>query len=77
MSVKDELRAAVDELSEHEAQEVLTVVRRLRAIAAWDSAPADDEEVTPEEQAAVAEAKAEIGAGQGVPWNRVKRGRTD
>lgn len=74
MSVKDELRAAVDELSEDEVGEMLVVVRRLRAISAWDKAPPDDE-FTSEENAAVAEAKAEIAAGQGIPWDRVKRGR--
>ena len=72
MSVKDDLRAAVDEISDQEAEQVLVVVRRLRALAAWDAAPVDDEDVTGEEQAAVMEAKAELAAAQGIPWDRVK-----
>ncbi len=75
MTIKEELRALVDDLSDHEAEQVLIMVRRLRALAAWEAAPADDEEETDEERAAVAEAKAELAAGQGIAWDRVRRRR--
>jgi len=73
MTAKDELRAAVEELSDSEAEQVLVMVRRLRAIAAWDAAPPDDEEETEEERQAVAKARAELAAGQGIPWEQVRR----
>ena len=62
MTAKDDLRAAVEELSDGEAERVLLLVRRLRAIAAWDSAPPDDEEETEDERAAMEQARADIAA---------------
>ena len=73
MAIKDELRAAVETLSEEEAEQVLIVVRRLQAVAAWDAAPVDDEEESEEEKALVAEARAEFAAGNSVPWSEVKK----
>jgi hypothetical protein len=73
MSVKENLRAEVEELSDQDAERVLLMVRRLRAIAAWNAAPPDDEEETEEERQAVAEAKADVAAGRVIPWADVKR----
>jgi hypothetical protein len=73
MSAKDDLRVAVEQLSEDEAEHVLLVVRRLQAIAAWDAAPVDDEEETDEERALVAEARADVATGRTIPWSEVKR----
>ena len=41
-------------------------------IAMLDAAPWDDEPSTPDEDAAVAEARAEIAHGEGVEWDQVK-----
>jgi hypothetical protein len=38
-----------------------------------DAAPEDDEPETEEEEAAVAEAKAELARGESIPWNEAKR----
>ena len=73
MTAKDDLRAAVEELSDGEAERVLLLVRRLRAIAAWDSVPPDDEEETEEERAAMEEARADIAANRLVRWSDIKQ----
>ncbi len=75
MTVKDELQAAVEDLDDRQAEQILAVIRRLRAIARWDEMPADDEEETDAERAGVAAAKTELAAGQGIAWDRVKRGQ--
>lgn len=49
-------------LTDQEAADVLILVHRLRAIAAWDSAAPDDEGESKEERALVAEARAEVEA---------------
>ena len=41
-------------------------------IAALDASPWDDEPSTPDEEAAVAEARAAIARGEGIPWEQVK-----
>jgi DNA-binding GntR family transcriptional regulator len=73
MSVKEELLSEVRALSDQDAEQVLLMVRRLKAIAAWNAAPPDDEEETEAERQAVAEARADIAAGKFVPWEQVKR----
>lgn len=73
VNVKEELHVAVEELTDQEASEVLTMVRRLRAVAAWDAAPPDDEEESEEERALVAEARAEVAASHTIPWSEIKR----
>ena len=74
VSVKDELQVAVEDLSDQEAAEVLLVVRRMRAIASWDVAPADDEEEeTAEDRVLLVEARAEAAAGHTIPWSDIKR----
>jgi len=72
MSVRDDLHAEVDELNEQDAERVLLMVRRLRAVAAWQSAPPDEEE-SEEDARVVAEARADVAAGRIVPWEQVKR----
>lgn len=52
---------------------MLILVHRLRAIAAWDSAAPDDEGESKEERALVAEARAEVEAGDTIPWGEIKR----
>jgi hypothetical protein len=73
VSARDDLRVAVEDLNDEEAAEILLVVRRLKAIAAWDAAPPDDEEESAAELALVEEARLEIARGQTVPWDEVKR----
>ena len=41
-------------------------------IAVLDAAPWDDEPSTPDEEAAVAEARAAISRGEGIGWDQVK-----
>jgi hypothetical protein len=64
MTAKEKLKATVDRLSEAEAEAALQaieqadpVVRRL------DDTPLEDEEISPEEEAAVQEARDELAAG--------------
>lgn len=73
MTTKDELYTAIEELSDNEAEEVLMLVRRLRAIATWDGAAPDDEEETDEERAAMDKARADVIAGRLVPWSDIKQ----
>lgn len=66
MTIKERLHRLVDELSEREADEALRLIagRRERDFATWlDSAPADDEEITGDDESAVQEARDEIAAG--------------
>ncbi len=70
---KEELHRLVDELPESEhatAQRVLVGLRVLAAVGPLytaETAPIDDEPETEEERAAVAEAKAELARGEGIP----------
>lgn len=71
MAYRDELHRLIDELPEALAGEVLDFARALRhkesrrqrdaALAALDAVPLDDEPISPEEAAAVAAAKDEVG----------------
>ena len=66
MTTKERLHKLVDELSEQEADEALRLIaaRRGDDFACWlDSLPEEDEEISGEEEAAVQEARDEIGAG--------------
>jgi predicted transcriptional regulator len=77
MSVKDELRGLVDQLSDQGAAEAVRYLRwlmREEALrATLDAAPLDDEPETDEERAAVAEGKADLEAGRVVPAAEVYR----
>ncbi len=70
---KEELHRLVDELPESEyatAQRVLVGLRVLAAVGPLytaETAPIDDEPETEEERAAMAEAKAELARGEGIP----------
>lgn len=72
MGVRDDLRLAIDGLTDEQAADVLAMVRRLRAVAAWDAAPPDDEEETEEERSLLAEARAEVAAGHTIPWDQIR-----
>jgi len=77
MTTKERLHRLVDDLSDGEADMALRTISEqhedplLRAIA---NAPLDDEEITPEEEAAVQEARDEIAAGVPlIPLEQVMR----
>lgn len=77
-SIKQELHALVDALPESEVETARRVLNGLRAIAdplAWalENAPLDDEPVTAEEEAAVAEALADVAAGRVYSMQEVRR----
>lgn len=77
MTVKERLHRAVEELSDEEAEAVLRQLEALRSdpfVRYLDSAPVDDEPVTPAEEAAIAEVEADRVAGMPrVPFDDVKR----
>lgn len=77
MTVKERLHQVVDELSDDEAEAMLRRVEAMRSdpfLRYLDAAPVDDEPVSPEEEAAVAEVEADRAAGvQRVPFDDVKR----
>jgi len=75
MTAKEKLRKRVESLSEEEAEAALALmedeledplIRRL------DEAPLEDEEISPEEEAAVAEGRADVAAGRTVPRRQAK-----
>lgn len=76
MTAKEKLRERVETLSEEEAEAALALMegqlqdpltRRL------DNSPFEDEEISPDEEAAVAEGMADIRAGRTVPLDEVMR----
>ncbi len=76
MTTKERLHRLVDELSQPEADDALRyiatrhddpLVRRL------DAAPLEDEEITPEEEAAVQEAREDLAAGRVYSLEEIKR----
>lgn len=77
MTVKERLHQVVDELSDDEAEAMLRRVEAMRSdpfLRYLDAAPVDDEPVSAEEEAAVAEVEADRAAGvQRVPFDDVKR----
>lgn len=68
MTAKQQLRLLVDELSEVEAAQALDLLvargRSHSLTELLDNAPLDDEPVTPEEEAAVREARDEVARGE-------------
>jgi len=66
MTAKEQLRTVVDELSEHEAADTLAFIARRRDALGelLASAPVDDEPTTPDEDAGVADARAQIARGE-------------
>jgi hypothetical protein len=75
MTAKEQLRERIETLSEQEAERTLRLIDDLRdpLTKFLDDAPVDDEPVTPEEEAAIAEAEADIAAGRTVSLEEVMR----
>jgi hypothetical protein len=75
MTAKEQLRERIETLTEREAERTLRLLDDLRDPLSkfLDAAPLDDEPVTPEEEAAVAEAEADIAAGRTVSLDEIKR----
>jgi hypothetical protein len=75
MTAKEQLRDAVDALSEEEARDALRYlgVRRVDPVlAAFLAAPIDDEPVTEEEERAVEDAREEYQRGEAVPLDEIR-----
>lgn len=77
MTVKDRLHRVVDQMTDDEAEAALRRIEILRSdplVRLLDAAPLDDEPVTPEEKARIAEVEADRRAGvPRVPLDDVKR----
>jgi hypothetical protein len=77
MTVKERLHQVVEEMSEEEAEAMLRRVEALRSdpfLRYLDAAPVDDEPVTAEEEALLAEVEADRVAGvPRIPFDDVKR----
>jgi hypothetical protein len=77
MTTKERLHQVVDELSDQEAEAMLRRIEILRTdpfVRFLDEAPIDDEPVTAEEEAAVAEVEADRAAGvPTIPFDEIKR----
>lgn len=75
MTAKEQLRERIETLTEREAERTLRLLDDLRdpLTALLDNAPIDDEPSTPEEEAAVAEARADIAAGRTVSLDEITR----
>jgi hypothetical protein len=76
MTAKEKLRVQVEELTEQEAEAMLDFIasRGCDGFTRWlDSRPEDDEPLTAEEQAALAESDADIAAGRTVSFEEIKR----
>jgi hypothetical protein len=69
MTAKEKLKATVESLSEAEAAAALELIARRVG-----GAPVDDESITPEEEAALAEVEADRAAGvPTIPFDEVTR----
>ncbi|HKG37547.1 MAG TPA: hypothetical protein VKB25_01030 [Conexibacter sp.] len=76
MTAKEKLRVRVEELTEREAKATLDFIASRGAddFTRWlESRPEDDEPLTPDEQAALAESDADIAAGRTVSFEEIKR----
>jgi len=76
MTAKEKLRVLVEELTEHEAEATLDFIasRGRDDFARWlDSRPEDDEPLTDEERAALAESDADLAAGRTISLDQLKR----
>ena len=75
MTAKQQLRERIEAFSEQEASEALRLwdLRADPMVAAFRDAPLDDEPVTPEEEAAMAEARADLAAGRTVSLEEAMR----
>jgi hypothetical protein len=75
MTAKEKLRAQVEDLTEQEAEATLEfIASRGQSFGDWlDSRPEDDEPLSAEEQAALADSDADIAAGRIVSYAEVKQ----
>jgi hypothetical protein len=75
MTAKEKLRARVEDLSEQEAEATLDfIASRGERFADWlDRRPEDDEPLSIEDQAALAESDADIAAGRTISYEQIKR----
>jgi hypothetical protein len=75
MTAKEKLRARVEDLSEQEAEATLDfIASRGQSFADWlDARPEDDEPLSDEDQAALAESDADIAAGRTISYEQVKQ----
>jgi hypothetical protein len=77
MTTKERLHQLVDDLSDQQAERALALVESEvedPVIAAFRNAPEDDEPLTPEEEAALAEVAADRVAGVStIPFEEIKR----
>lgn len=78
MTAKEKLHRIVNALPESELTAAERYLEYLAQSAdpvalACELAPEDDEPVTDEDRAAIEEARAEIAAGRGIPFDQVKR----
>ena len=74
MTAKEKLRQRIETLSEQEAEQTLRLLdmRADPMIAAFMDASEDDEPLTPEEEAAVEESRAEHLRGESVPLDEIR-----
>jgi hypothetical protein len=75
MTAKEKLRARVEDLTEQEAEATLDfIAARGQSFGDWlDSRPDDDEPLSTEEHAALAESDADIAAGRTISYEQVKQ----
>jgi hypothetical protein len=77
MTVKERLHRAIEEMTDEEAEAALRRIEAQRSdpfLRFLDAVPLDDEPVTPEERAAVAEVEADRAAGMAtIPFDEIKR----
>ncbi len=76
MTAKEKLRERVEDLTEQEAQATLEfIAARGQSFGDWlYSRPEDNEPLSPEEQAALADSDADIAAGRTIAYVQVKQG---
>lgn len=75
VTAKEKLRARVEALTEQEAEATLEfIASRGQSFGDWlESRPADDEPLSPDEQAALADSDADIAAGRTISYAEVKQ----
>jgi hypothetical protein len=75
MTAKEKLRARVENLSEQEAEATLDfIASRGQSFGDWlDARPEDDEPLSAEDQAALADSEADIAAGRTVSYEQVQQ----
>lgn len=78
-NTREHLHRLVDQLPESEYESVAQYLQHLRDLAndpvyqAFMNAPIDDEPLTPEEEAAIEEARKEVARGEVVDWEEAQK----